>query len=112
MSTTMTNHPTEDALVECALNEGDAMLLAHIEQCSRCSDYVEEIRTMSREIASLDDEPVPERLGASILAIARGKRPQNYVWTFLQTWYKRPFLIGIVTVGVILLLYVLLVLHF
>lgn len=68
---------------------------------------------MSRDIASLDDEAVPQRLSASILAIAAsGKQPQNYVWTFLQTWYKRPFLIGIATIGVILLLYALLMLHF
>ena len=108
MNSTMTNHPTDEALVECALDECDAKILAHIEQCSQCSDYIEAIRTVSRDIAAIEDEPVPERLAAKILAIAHSKRPDNYLMTFLQTWYKNPFLIGIATVGVILLLYALL----
>lgn len=107
----MTNHPTEEALVECALNVGDGKILAHIEQCSQCSDYIEEVRTVSRDIAAIDDEPVPERLASKILAIAHCKRPENFVMTFLQTWYNNPFLIGLATVGAILLLYAVLSLH-
>ena len=111
MNYTASHHPTEDALVECALHECDEMLLTHIEQCTQCSEYVEDIRTVRRDIEALDDEPIPERVNAAILAIARKKRPENYVFTFLQSWYKNPFLIGIITVGVILLLYAVLMLH-
>ncbi len=102
---TTTTHPTEEVLVECALDKGNEVQLEHIKQCPQCRDYVEEIRSVYKDISSIDEEPVPERLAAKILAISRSKRPQNFVWNFLQTWYKNPFLIGIVTVGAILLLY-------
>ena len=108
---TSTHHPTEEALVECALHERDELLLAHIEQCTQCSDYVEEIRMVSRDIAAIDDEPIPERVNAKILAIARSKRPGNFLYTFVQTWYRNPFLIGLVTVGLVLLLYALFMLQ-
>lgn len=111
MNSTASYHPTEEALVECALHEGDKLLLAHIEQCTQCSEYIEDIRTVSRDIVSLDDEPIPERINTAILSIARKKRPENYMVNFLQSWYKNPFLIGIVTVGIILLLYAVLSLH-
>ncbi len=105
------NHPSEEALVECALHECDEMLLAHIEECVQCREFVDEIRTLSNEIADIEDDPVPERLCAKILAISRSRRPQNYLLTFLQHWYKKPFLIGIVTIGAILLLYALMSLN-
>lgn len=105
-------HPSEEVLVECALHEADAVLLAHIEQCAECSEFVEDIRMVGHDISSLDDEPIPERINAAILAIARKKRPENYVWNFIQSWYKNPFLVGIVTIAVILLLYVLVSMHF
>ncbi|MBN1307899.1 MAG: hypothetical protein JXA18_08285 [Chitinispirillaceae bacterium] len=111
MNSTMNDHPTDEALIECALEESDGKLRVHIEQCPQCSDYIEEIRTVSRDIAAIEDEPVPERLATKILAIAHGKRPENYVMTFLQTWHKNPFLIGCATAGAILLLYALLSLH-
>jgi len=106
MSYTATQHPTEEALCACALHECDEELLKHIEQCAACSEYVEEIRTISHDIASIEDEPVPERLNASIMAITRAKEKSRVV-TILQTWYKNPFLIGILTIAVILLLYAL-----
>ena len=111
MNYTTSHHPTEETLVECALHEADALLLEHIEQCAECSEFVEDIKTVQRDIVSLEDEPVPERISAAILAISRKRRPENYVLNFLQTWYKNPFLIGVLTVAVILLLYVLLSLH-
>ena len=111
MNYTATHHPTEEALVECALHPGDEELLAHIEQCTQCSDYVDDIRMVSEEITALDDEPVPERVNTKILAIARSKRPENYVLNFLQNWYKNPFLIGLVTIALIMLLYALVMLQ-
>jgi hypothetical protein len=111
MSYTATHHPTEEALVECALHPADEELLAHIEQCTQCSEYVEDIRMVSKEITALDDEPVPERVNAKIMAIARSKRPENYVMTFLQNWYKNPFLIGLATIALIMLLYTMVMLH-
>jgi hypothetical protein len=111
MNNTLSHHPTEEALVDYALHDADEALLEHIEQCMECSEFVEDIRTVGNDIASLDDEPVPERLSAAILAITRKKRPENYVLNFLQSWYKNPFLIGIVTIGMVLLLYVVLLLH-
>lgn len=111
MNYTASQHPTEDVLVDCALHEGDAMLLAHIEQCTQCSEYIDDIRTVSNDISALDDEPIPERINAAILSIARKKRPDNYVLNFLQTWYKNPFLIGMVTIAIVLLLYAVLIWH-
>ena len=111
MNYTLSEHPPEEALVECALHEADAALLAHIEQCSECSGFVDDIKSVSGDIASFDDEPVPERLSATILAIARKKRPENFLVTFLQSWHKNPFLIGIVTIAIILLLYAVLMMH-
>lgn len=104
MSYTTLHHPTEELLCECALYECDEELLKHIESCSECSEYVEDIRSISKDIAQIPDEPVPQRLDATILAIARHKEKSRVV-TILQTWYKKPFLVGMFTVGAILLLY-------
>jgi hypothetical protein len=104
MSYTTTHHPTEEALCDCALHECDEELLKHIEQCVQCSEYVEGIRSISHDIASIKDEPVPERLNAAIMAITRCKEKSRIV-TVVQTWYKNPFVIGILTIGLILLLY-------
>lgn len=112
MNYTASQHPSEETLVECALHEADAALLAHIEQCTECSEFVDDIRTIRDGISSLDDEPVPERINAAILALARKKRPENFVVNFIQSWYKNPFLIGIVTITVIMLLYALVSMHF
>jgi hypothetical protein len=111
MSLSTIHHPTEEALVDCALHESDEKLLAHIEECTQCSEFVEEIRMVTRDIAAIDDEPVPERVNAAILAISRSKRPGNFLFTFIQNWYRNPFLIGLATIGLILLLYAVLVLH-
>jgi predicted anti-sigma-YlaC factor YlaD len=107
MTTTTSSHPTEEMLFEYALNEGDLALPDHLERCTECSDYIEEVRTVARDIAAMEPAPVPERLSTAILAISRSRRPQNFIQTFLQTWYKNPFIIGLATVGAVLLLYAL-----
>lgn len=104
MSYTTLHHPTEEALCACALHECDEELLKHIEQCTTCSEFVEDMRSISEEIASIKDEPLPERLDAAIMAIARHKEKSRVV-TILQTWYKNSFLIGMLTIGIVLLLY-------
>lgn len=104
MSYTSTCHPTEEALCECALHECNDELVKHLGECTQCNEFVEDVRTISHDIAALKDEPVPERLDAAILAITRCKE-KNRIVTALQTWYKHPFWIGIVTIGFILLLY-------
>lgn len=111
MSNPAITHPSEDTLVEYALHECDEMLLAHIGECVQCREFVEEILTLSNDIATIEDDPVPERLCEKILAISRSRRSRNYLLTFLQSWYKKPFLIGIATVGAILLLYALMLLN-
>lgn len=99
-----TSHPSEDALVEYALDTYDEELLQHIEQCSSCSEFVEEITHISGDIKTIAEEEIPERTQARIIAIARCKR-KSHVEVAIQTWYKNPFLIGILTVAFILLLY-------
>ncbi len=107
----MIDHPAEDLLVECALCEGESTVLEHVEHCPRCSEFVGEVRAVTRDIAAIDDEPVPERVCARILAIAHNGKPDNFVQTFLQTWYRKPFIIGLATIALVLLLYTIFILN-
>ncbi len=109
MSYTTTRHPTEEALCNCALNECDDKLREHIDRCPQCSTFVKEIRSLSHDIASIEDEPVPERLNAAVLAITRFKGKQH-ITAILTTWYISPLFLGMMALGMILLLYVELVL--
>lgn len=110
-ASTIDRHPAEDALIDYALHESDAEILSHIEECAQCGDFVTEIRMVTSDIADIDDEPVPQRVCDAILAISRGRRSENYLLTFLQNWYRNPFLIGLATIGLILLLYAVIWFH-
>lgn len=99
-------HPTEDVLVECAISLDNRDVAEHLTECPECMEYVDEMRTIQQDIIEGTDEEVPEYLHQRILSITRRSKQENWLSTFIQTWHKRPFLYGIVSVWVAILLYV------
>ena len=107
MNYTIDNHPDEEILSACALEEECDTIEQHLDLCSTCREYVEDVRAVRDEIASIGDEEIPSGLNERILAIAKENNRAKRTPPFIQEWYKRPFVYGIITVLVVILSYVL-----
>jgi hypothetical protein len=106
MSYTTICHPSEEILVDCALHETNDEVQNHLFECTECNSFVQDVQMMKEDIAGICDEEIPQYLENKVLAIAKLNRPENYLYTFLQNWYKNPFLIGIITAIAAVLSYV------
>ena len=106
MSYTIDNHPTEDVLSACALEEQCDSIEQHLDMCSTCREFVDDIRTVRDEIASIGEEEIPVSLNNRILSIARSNNKMKQIPPFIQEWYKRPFVYGIITALAAILSYV------
>jgi predicted anti-sigma-YlaC factor YlaD len=97
MKYTATIHPSEEILAGCALDSVDEEIRDHLAECSQCSEFVEDMRTICQEIADLDEQQIPLYLHEKILAIAN-QRKNSKIVTVIQNWYRNPFFYGIMTV--------------
>ncbi|HEX2957253.1 MAG TPA: hypothetical protein VHO70_10495 [Chitinispirillaceae bacterium] len=107
MNYTVDNHPTEEVLGLCALDDQYKEIEEHLESCESCREYIDDIRSIKSEIESLGEEEIPPVLNQRILSIMKDKGTSKRIPPFIQEWYKRPFIYGILTVMAALLLYVL-----
>lgn len=105
MNYTTNCHPSEEILAGCALDNTDEELRIHLAECSQCSEFVEDVRTICHEIANLEEQQIPLHLHEKIMAIAHQKKEARMV-TFIQNWYKNPFFYGIMTVLFTIIVYV------
>lgn len=96
MKDTITCHPSEDVLTDCALDKVDIKVESHLAQCAQCREFIEDVRTISNEIVNLNDEEIPFQLHDKIMAITRKRNNLNVI-SFIQNWYKKPFFYGILT---------------
>lgn len=96
-------HPTEDVLTKCALNN-DVELEEHLFVCKECRDFVDDVRTISSDIADLDKIEIPEYLHEKIMAITNKKRKKLFP-SFIQNWYKNTFFYGVLTILFVILIY-------
>jgi hypothetical protein len=92
------NHPSEDSLISCALLEGDEEVSEHLFQCETCNEFVEDIRIICNDISSIEEEDVPLSLQKRILNITKRKKTHCRLLDFIQTWYRNPLVIGMITI--------------
>jgi len=104
MNYTANCHPSEEILTGCALDDADDELRVHLAECSQCSEFVEDIRTICHEIADLEEQQIPQQLHEKIMAIANQQKGAKVI-TFIQNWYKNPFFYGIMTVLFVIIMY-------
>ncbi|NLL13093.1 MAG: DUF3379 domain-containing protein [Fibrobacter sp.] len=105
MNYTADCHPSEEILTGCALDNADDELLIHLEECSQCSEFVEDIRNICHEIADLEEQQIPQHLHDKIMAIVSQKKGSKVI-NFIQNWYRNPFFYGIMTVLFVIIVYV------
>ncbi|KMQ51744.1 hypothetical protein CHISP_1240 [Chitinispirillum alkaliphilum] len=102
MIDTMKDHPTEEMLLEYALGEGSAEIKEHVRNCSDCMEYVREIARVKNVISSIGEEDVPPRVRERIFRKSKGGLRQT---AQLKHPLRFPFVIGMLTMFVVLLLY-------
>lgn len=107
MNYTIENHPAEDVLSACALDEHCDSIEKHLEMCHICREFVEDVRAVRDDIIKIEDEEIPSGLKERILSIAKEKNKAKRISPFICEWYKRPFAYGIITVLIAILSYVL-----
>jgi predicted anti-sigma-YlaC factor YlaD len=93
----MDNHPTEEVLSLCALDDQCATIESHLQSCDSCRELVDDIRSIKSNLASFGEEEIPPTLDERILSIMKEKNKSNRLPPFIQEWYKRPFVYGIIT---------------
>jgi hypothetical protein len=108
MSDVDSGHPTEEALYRCILNECDEATRHHLEQCSQCSDIVNSLRTISRDISSIAEVPVPEELDDAVLAIT-SRSPKNGRQAALPFWSLNPLSLGLLAAMVLMAMSIVLI---
>ena len=97
-------HPTEDQLMELAINHGAPECARHVEQCAECSRLVREFREVSRQVRSLEEREVPEPVTRRIMEITR-HGSSRVVTNTVSSLLTNPFLIALAVAIVVILLY-------
>ncbi|MFP4162749.1 MAG: hypothetical protein ACLFQB_03360 [Chitinispirillaceae bacterium] len=110
MGYTIKEHPTEEELIEFALGEqiGEE-IREHVQSCTCCSEYIEEMKNVKEAFQEIEDVEVTPSVTNKIFAATKKKTFQSRAMVFIQNWYKYPFLLGLLTIGAILLFYYLVI---
>ena len=97
MNYSIDNHPSEEVLLENALHfDGEEEIRAHLNECEECSEFVDEMQMIGKDICDIKEEDIPFQLQSKILSITKKKQGKSVV-VYLQNWYKNPFLFGLIT---------------
>ena len=105
MNTILSNdHPSEEQLMEFALEGGAREIEGHVAGCAACAKTVEEFRAVKKQVASIDEEDVPERLERRVLSITRHGRSSG-LFSGLQALFANPLLTAVFVAVVVILLY-------
>ncbi len=104
MSYTANYHPSEEILTTCALDKADQELRVHLAECSQCSEFVEDVRTICHEINFFDEQQIPLHLHEKIMAITGQKKSAKFI-IFIQNWHSNPFFYGIMTAFFAIIVY-------
>ena len=100
------DHPTEDLLTEHALNGGLSAIGEHLKNCRECSDFVDQVKLLRNAFQEIEEERVPIRIRERIFKAASTGRKKSGVFLHLIGYNNRfPFLIGILTIFIVLLFY-------
>jgi anti-sigma factor RsiW len=98
------SHPTEEQLMDLAIDTGSPEHRRHIETCPECARLVNEFREVSRQLHAVKEEEVPEHLERRILSITRHGSAHGLL-AGVGTLLQNPFFIAVAVVMVVLLLY-------
>ncbi|MFP4013439.1 MAG: anti-sigma factor family protein [Chitinispirillaceae bacterium] len=106
MGYTVTEHPTEEELIEYALGEQVREdVKEHVQSCHKCREYIEEMRDVKEVFQSLEDIEVSPSVTKKIFSATKDKTLHSRAMVYMQSWYKYPFLLGLLTIGAVLLFY-------
>jgi hypothetical protein len=97
-------HPTEDQLMELAINHGAPEHARHVEQCAECARMVREFREVSRQVRSLEEQEVPESVALRIMEMTR-HGASRVMARSLGALFANPFMIALAVAIVVILLY-------
>jgi hypothetical protein len=103
-TTPSTDHPSEEQLMEFAIEGGAPEIRRHVKECAPCAKTVAEFLAVKQQVASLDEEDIPERLERRVLGIARHRHVTG-IFSGLQALFANPFLIAAIVAIVVVLLY-------
>ncbi|MBN1129132.1 MAG: hypothetical protein JXA71_09105 [Chitinispirillaceae bacterium] len=102
-------HPTEEQLMELAINGGKPEHLKHLDICDKCARAVREFRDVSRRVTSMEEEEVPRHLERRIMGTARHGASRHGTAPGLvsgvQALLANPFLLAVAVALVVILLY-------
>lgn len=113
MGYTTIEHPTEEELIEFALGEQVRQdIEEHVRSCPKCSEYIEEMKDVKEAFQSLEDIEVSPSVTKNIFAATKDKTFQSRAMVYMQNWYRYPFLLGLLTIGAVLLFYFLVIFAF
>jgi hypothetical protein len=87
------SHPTEEMLIEYALERTHQELAPHIDGCPSCSRYVREIADLNNSFRGIEEEGVPQNVRRQVLDISRKSAVSYRIWEVLGGWYRNPFLL-------------------
>jgi hypothetical protein len=107
MKTKTTGHPTEEMLIEFALEGNNAECEQHIAQCTTCARFVEDIQEIGHTFSTIRDEEPSPALRKRVLSISEKKGLHNWMGEWIQAWHRYPFVIGILTAFFAIFLYIL-----
>jgi predicted anti-sigma-YlaC factor YlaD len=100
MNDKISEHLSEDQLLEFATGTGNIQIQEHLDICQQCSKTVNEFHEVSNALRNLNEEDVPSSLEKRILNSLYSKR--SGITKILES----PFLTTIIAVVIIFLLYV------
>jgi hypothetical protein len=105
MNTSPSNdHPSEERLLEFAIEGGAGEIERHVKECANCAKTVAEFLAVKQRVVALDEEDIPEPLERRVLGIARHGHGTGF-FSGLQALFANPFLIALLVAMVVVLLY-------
>jgi len=108
------DHPAEEELMEFALRAlpaGKKEIEDHVSTCAACTRTVKEFREVGRQVVSLADEEVPERVEERVLKLTRHgpvhghQRPKELKVFGLGSLFSNPVFMTLLILLLLLVLY-------
>lgn len=99
MNEKISEHLSEDQLLEFSTGTGNLQVQEHLDICRQCSKAVREFHEVSNVLRNIDEEDVPSALEKKIFDSLHSKR------SGIAKILESPFLTTIIAVVIIFLLY-------
>lgn len=98
------DHPSEEQLLEFALNGAPLDIGRHVNGCPVCAETVKDFREVKDRVASFEEKEVPDTVERRILRITRHGRRDGPL-PGLQSLFVNPFFIALIIAIMVIVLY-------